>query len=188
MMIKMEKVCKSFGTLQVLKDIDLSVKKGEVVCIIGPSGSGKSTLLRCLNHLERITSGRVYVDGELVDERVDGKDQLKISYKKVSEICTELGMVFQKFNLFPHMTALGNVIEALITVNKMDRAAAMEIGEKQLAKVGLLEKKDVYPSRLSGGQKQRVAIGTCTRLTRFTVLHITTYAIATASMKGIEPS
>jgi polar amino acid transport system ATP-binding protein len=157
-MIKMEKVCKSFGPLQVLKDINLEVARGEVVCIIGPRGSGKSTLLRCLNHLERITSGRVYVNGELMDERVAGRDQLKISHKKVSELCTGLGMVFQRFNLFPHMTVVENVIEAPVTVKKMPRQDAMALGLKLLKKVGLEDKKDEYPSRLSGGQQQRVAI------------------------------
>ena len=157
-MIKMEKVCKSFGSLQVLKNIDLSVSKGEVVCIIGPSGSGKSTLLRCLNHLERITSGRVFVEDELVDERLDGKDQLKISHKKVAEICAVLGMVFQRFNLFPHMTAHGNVIEGPITVKKVPRQEATELAVNLLKKVGLEDNKDEYPSRLSGGQQQRVAI------------------------------
>lgn len=158
MMIKMEKVCKSFGSLQVLNNIDLSVGKGEVVCIIGPSGSGKSTLLRCLNHLERITSGRVYVEGELIDERLEGRDQLKLSAKKVAEICTALGMVFQRFNLFPHMTVLQNVIEAPVTVKRVPFAEAEEIGLELLRKVGLEDKKDEYPSRLSGGQQQRVAI------------------------------
>lgn len=158
MMIKMEKVCKSFGSLDVLKGIDLEVVKGEVVCIIGPSGSGKSTLLRCLNHLERITSGRVYVKDELIDERVDGRDQLKVSHKKVSEICTELGMVFQRFNLFPHMTVLQNVIEAPMTVKGLGKAEAIQFGIELLKKVGLEDKKDEYPSRLSGGQQQRVAI------------------------------
>jgi len=158
MMIKMEKVCKSFGPLQVLNNIDLSVSKGEVICVIGPSGSGKSTMLRCLNHLERITSGRVYIDGELVDERIDGKNQLKISQKKVSEICAELGMVFQRFNLFPHMTALQNVIEAPVTVKKVPKQQAIEFAEELLKKVGLEDKRDEYPSRLSGGQQQRVAI------------------------------
>jgi len=158
MMVKMEKVCKSFGSLQVLKNIDFEVSKGEVVCIIGPSGSGKSTLLRCLNHLERITSGRVYIDGELIDERVAGKDQLKISQKKISEVCAELGMVFQRFNLFPHMTALENVIEAPVTVKKVPRQEATEYAFELLKKVGLEDKKNEYPSRLSGGQQQRVAI------------------------------
>ena len=158
MMVKMEKVCKSFGSLQVLKDIDFEVSKGEVVCIIGPSGSGKSTLLRCLNHLERITSGRVFINGELIDERVAGKDQLKISQKKISEVCAELGMVFQRFNLFPHMTALENVIEAPVTVKKVPRQEAAEYAFELLKKVGLEDKKNEYPSRLSGGQQQRVAI------------------------------
>ena len=158
MMVKMEKVCKSFGSLQVLKDIDFEVSKGEVVCIIGPSGSGKSTLLRCLNHLERITSGRVYIDGEMVDERVAGKDQLKISQKKISEVCAELGMVFQRFNLFPHMTAHENVMEAPITVKKVPKQEAADYAFELLKKVGLEDKKNEYPSRLSGGQQQRVAI------------------------------
>jgi polar amino acid transport system ATP-binding protein len=158
MMVKMEKVCKSFGSLQVLKEIDFEVSKGEVVCIIGPSGSGKSTLLRCLNHLERITSGRVYIDDELVDERVAGKDQLKVSQKKISEVCAELGMVFQRFNLFPHMTAIENIIEAPITVKKVPKQEAITYAEELLQKVGLSDKRDEFPSRLSGGQQQRVAI------------------------------
>lgn len=158
MMVKMEKVAKSFGTLEVLKNINFEVSKGEVVCIIGPSGSGKSTMLRCLNHLERITSGSVYIEGELIDQRVSGKDQLKISHKKVSEICTKLGMVFQRFNLFPHMTVLQNVIEAPITVKKLSLKEATEYGLMLLKKVGLEDKKDEFPSRLSGGQQQRVAI------------------------------
>jgi polar amino acid transport system ATP-binding protein len=157
-MIKMEKVCKSFGALQVLNQIDFSVQKGEVVCIIGPSGSGKSTLLRCLNHLEKITSGRVTIDGEMIDEKVASKDQYKISQKKVAEICAELGMVFQRFNLFPHMTVLENVIEAPVTVKNIPKQEAVAFGMELLKKVGLEDKKDEYPSRLSGGQQQRVAI------------------------------
>ncbi len=157
-MVKVENVYKSFGSLEVLKNINLEVKKGEVVCIIGPSGSGKSTLLRCLNHLERITSGRVYVEGELIDERIDGKNQLKVSQKKVSELCTELGMVFQRFNLFPHMTVIENVMEAPITVRKVPKEEASVDALKLLEKVGLADKRNEYPSRLSGGQQQRVAI------------------------------
>jgi len=157
-MIKMEKVSKSFGSLEVLKGINFEVSKGEVVCIIGPSGSGKSTLLRCLNHLERITSGRIFIEGELIDERIDGKNQLKISQNKVSELCTKLGMVFQRFNLFPHMTVLENIIEAPVTVKKVPKQEAEKIAVQLLKKVGLEEKKDEYPSRLSGGQQQRVAI------------------------------
>ncbi|RCX16285.1 amino acid ABC transporter ATP-binding protein (PAAT family) [Anaerobacterium chartisolvens] len=158
MMVKMENVAKSFGTLEVLKNINFQVTKGEVVCIIGPSGSGKSTILRCLNHLERITAGRVYIEGELVDERVGGRDQLKISHKRVSEICTELGMVFQRFNLFPHMTVLENIIEAPVTVKKLAKEEAVKYALELLKKVGLEDKRDEYPSRLSGGQQQRVAI------------------------------
>ena len=148
MMIKMEKVCKSFGPLKVLNDIDLEVNKGEVVCIIGPSGSGKTTLIRCLNHLERITTGRVYIEDELIDELIHGKNQLKVSQKKVSEICTSLGMVFQRFNLFPHMTVIENIIEAPITVKKVPKEEAIAYAEKLLEKVGLSDKRDEFPSRL----------------------------------------
>ncbi len=157
-MIKLENVYKSFGKLEVLKNINLEVTKGEVVCIIGPSGSGKSTLLRCLNHLERITEGRTIIDGELIDEKVKGKDSLKISPKKVALVCAELGMVFQRFNLFPHLTVLENIIEAPLTVKKIAREIVMEEATLLLKKVGLEDKKDEYPSRLSGGQQQRVAI------------------------------
>lgn len=158
MMVVMENVYKSFGALEVLKNINFSVNKGEVVCLIGPSGSGKSTLLRCLNHLERITGGRVFIEGQMIDEKVHGKEHLKISQKKVSQICTELGMVFQRFNLFPHMTALQNVAEAPITVKKEPARETMDYAYELLKKVGLADKKDEYPSRLSGGQQQRVAI------------------------------
>ena len=157
-MIKLENVYKSFGKLEVLKNINLEVTKGDVVCIIGPSGSGKSTLLRCLNHLERITEGRTIIDGELIDEKVKGKDSLKISPKKVALICAELGMVFQRFNLFPHLTALENIMEAPFTVKKIKKETAIEQGNLLLKKVGLEDKRDEYPSRLSGGQQQRVAI------------------------------
>ena len=158
MMVKMQNVHKSFGNLEVLKNIDFEVNKGEVVCIIGPSGSGKSTLLRCLNHLERITSGSVFIDNELIDECVSGRNQLKVSHKKISRICSELGMVFQRFNLFPHMTVLQNVIEAPVTVKNVPREEAIKTAETLLDKVGLGDKKNEFPSRLSGGQQQRVAI------------------------------
>jgi polar amino acid transport system ATP-binding protein len=157
-MIKLENVYKSFGKLEVLKNINLEVTKGDVVCIIGPSGSGKSTLLRCLNHLERITEGRTIIDGELIDEKIKGKDSLKISSKKVASVCAELGMVFQRFNLFPHLTALENIMEAPFTVKKIAKETAIEQGTLLLKKVGLEDKRDEYPSRLSGGQQQRVAI------------------------------
>lgn len=157
-MVKVKNVHKSFGSLEVLKDINLEVEKGEVVCIIGPSGSGKSTLLRCLNHLERISAGCIYIEDELIDERIDGKNQLKISQRKVSELCTELGMVFQRFNLFPHMTVIENVMEAPMTVRKVPKEEASVEAIKLLEKVGLADKRNEYPSRLSGGQQQRVAI------------------------------
>ena len=158
LMVKAENVCKSFGNLQVLKNINLEVEIGEVVCVIGPSGSGKSTLLRCLNQLERITSGRIYIEDEIVDEREAGKSQLKLSQKKVSELCAELGMVFQRFNLFPHMTVLENIMEAPVTVKKIPKEEAKVDALNLLEKVGLGDKRDEYPSRLSGGQQQRVAI------------------------------
>ena len=157
-MIKFEKVYKSFGKLEVLKNINLEVTKGEVVCVIGPSGSGKSTMLRCLNHLERITEGKTIIDGEIIDEKIKGKDSMKISPKKVASVCAELGMVFQRFNLFPHLTVLENVIQAPITVKKISKEQAIEEGVILLQKVGLEDKRDEYPSRLSGGQQQRVAI------------------------------
>ena len=157
-MIKVENVYKSFGSLEVLKNINLEIDKGEVLCIIGPSGSGKSTLLRCMNHLEVITSGRIMIENELLAEKVDGKDQFKINHKKVSGICTELGMVFQRFNLFPHMTVIQNVIEAPIQVRKISKEEATKYGMELLRMVGLEDKKDEYPVRLSGGQQQRVAI------------------------------
>lgn len=157
-MIKLEHVYKSFGSLEVLKDINLEVKQGEVVCVIGPSGSGKSTMLRCLNHLERITSGKVYIEGEVADERENDKDILKISPEKVQALCTDLGMVFQRFNLFPHLTVLENVTIAPKIVRKQNNKEIKEIALDLLKMVGLEDKKDEYPSRLSGGQQQRVAI------------------------------
>src|SRR5712672_1989888 len=144
------KVNKFFGDKHVLKDVDFEVRKREVVALIGPSGSGKSPLIRCLNGLEKRTSGEIYIHGQRLDPH--------LSIKQLSPIRRELGMVFQNFNLFPHMTGLQNVIEAPLLVRKMPRAQAVVLGEKLLAKVGLAEKRDVYPSRLSGGQKQRVAI------------------------------
>lgn len=157
-MIKIENVHKSFKTLKVLEDINLEIAKGEVVCIVGPSGSGKSTLLRCINRLERVSSGTIYIEGEIIDQKVDGEKDFKFSSKHIAELCSELGMVFQRFNLFPHMTVLENVIECPITVRKTDKQEATEFALELLKKVGLEEKKDEYPSRLSGGQQQRVAI------------------------------
>nr|WP_170142941.1 amino acid ABC transporter ATP-binding protein [Thermosporothrix hazakensis] len=149
-MIQTKKLNKSFGDKQVLKDIDFEVRKGEVVALIGPSGSGKSTLIRCLNALEKADSGDIYIHGQKLNPH--------LSVKQLSPIRRELGMVFQHFNLFPHMTVLQNVIAAPLLVRKMSRDEAIALGESLLAKVGLLDKRDTYPSRLSGGQKQRVAI------------------------------
>lgn len=157
-MIKLCNIHKSFGKLEVLKGIDLDIHKGEVVCIIGPSGSGKSTLLRCLNHLERITTGDIFINEELIDHAEAGKNQLQLSQKKLSEVCAELGMVFQRFNLFPHMTALENIMCGPVNVKKEDKKKAIEYAMELLGLVGLLDKKDEYPARLSGGQQQRVAI------------------------------
>lgn len=157
-MVRLEHVYKQFGSLEVLKDINLTVKQGEVVCIIGPSGSGKSTLLRSLNHLERITHGKIFIDGHLLDERQEGRDILKLSHQRVAEISAETGMVFQRFNLFPHKTALENVMLAPRVVKKAPVEQLRENAMALLRKVGLEEKANVYPAQLSGGQQQRVAI------------------------------
>lgn len=157
-MVKAEQVCKSFGALQVLKGVSLEVGMGEVMCIIGPSGSGKSTFLRCINHLEQITAGRLYVDGELVGYRERGGKLHEMRPREVARQRRQVGMVFQHFNLFPHRTALENVIEAPIHVLKMPRREAIEIAEHFLAKVGIADKRDHYPNHLSGGQQQRAAI------------------------------
>src|SRR6266849_7575809 len=148
--IRAIKINKFFGDKHVLKDIDFEVRKQEVVALIGPSGSGKSTLIRCLNALEKLTSGEIYIHGKKLNPH--------LSVIHLSLIRRELGMVFQNFNLFPHMTVLQNVIEAPLLVRKMPKDQAVALGEKLLAKVGLVEKRDAYPNRLSGGQKQRVAI------------------------------
>jgi polar amino acid transport system ATP-binding protein len=157
-MVKAEAVHKSFGRVEVLRGIDLEVQPKEVMCMIGPSGSGKSTFLRCVNHLEKINAGRLSVDGELVGyKQVDDK----LYELPDAEVCrkrSEIGMVFQHFNLFPHMTALDNVIEAPVRVRKESRAVAVERGRKLLDRVGLGDKVDAYPRQLSGGQQQRVAI------------------------------
>lgn len=148
---------KSFGKLDVLKGINLSVDKGEVVAVIGPSGSGKSTFLRCLNKLETITKGTIIVDGKTFVEVKNDKAQYA-SEEVQKEIVCSMGMVFQQFNLFPHMTVLENLIEGPIHVQKRKRDEVVKEAERLLAKVGLSEKRDEYPSRLSGGQQQRVAI------------------------------
>ncbi|WPB81574.1 amino acid ABC transporter ATP-binding protein [Archangium violaceum] len=146
--IRVEGLRKSFGEREVLRGIDLEVAAGEVVVVIGPSGCGKSTLLRCLNHLETPTRGRIWLRGALLEMREPEVDRQR----------AHIGMVFQRFNLFPHMTALGNVIEAPMRVKGLSRTQAEERGLRLLERVGLLDRKDEYPARLSGGQQQRVAI------------------------------
>jgi polar amino acid transport system ATP-binding protein len=157
-MVKAEGVHKRFARLEVLRGIDLEVQRGQVVVVIGPSGSGKSTFLRCINHLEKINAGRLYVDGDLVGYRQRGDRLLELKEREVARRRAEIGMVFQRFNLFPHMTAIGNVVESPIRVKGVQRAEAMERGRELLAQVGLADKERSYPAQLSGGQQQRVAI------------------------------
>jgi polar amino acid transport system ATP-binding protein len=157
-MVKAEGVSKSFGANEVLKSIDLEVGAGEVLCIIGPSGSGKSTFLRCINHLERVDAGRLSVDGEVVGYRQHGERLYELKPKEAARQRREIGMVFQRFNLFPHMTALENVIEAPVRVKRVPKAQAVARAQELLVRVGLGDKGDSYPSQLSGGQQQRVAI------------------------------
>jgi polar amino acid transport system ATP-binding protein len=158
LMVKAHGVRKHFGPLQVLKGIDLEVAPKEVVCLIGPSGSGKSTFLRCINHLEKIDGGRLSVDGELVGYREQNDKVYSLRENEIASKRSEIGMVFQRFNLFPHMTALGNVVEAPIRVKGVSRKEARKQGRELLDRVGLSDKIDEYPARLSGGQQQRVAI------------------------------
>jgi polar amino acid transport system ATP-binding protein len=156
--VRAERVRKRYGRLEVLKGVSLEVEPGEVVCMIGPSGAGKSTFLRCINHLEKIDAGRLWVDGRLVGYRQAGD---KLYELRDAEIChdrAQIGMVFQSFNLFGHMTALENVVEAPIHVKKVPKEAAVRNGTELLRRVGLAEKLDSYPAQLSGGQQQRVAI------------------------------
>lgn len=157
-MVKVKGIKKSFGKLEVLKGIDFEVKPGEVVCIIGPSGSGKSTMLRCLNRLERITDGEIYIEDELMEYRKNDIDVEKISAEKLKNLCCDLGMVFQNFNLFPHLTVLDNVTIAPLIVRKEKEEVVKKRAVDLLAMVGLADKRDEYPVRLSGGQQQRVAI------------------------------
>jgi polar amino acid transport system ATP-binding protein len=157
-MVRAEGVHKRFGRLEVLRGIDLEVAPREVLCLIGPSGSGKSTFLRCINHLEKIDAGKLYVDGELVGYRQRGDRLFELPDREVCNKRSEIGMVFQRFNLFPHMTVLENVIEAPVRVKGEDRKKAVERARVLLGGVGLAEKVDSYPNQLSGGQQQRVAI------------------------------
>jgi polar amino acid transport system ATP-binding protein len=157
-MIAARKLYKRFGRAEVLKGVSLTIDKGEVIAVIGPSGSGKSTFLRCLNHLEVIDAGEIVIEGDtLVDTDASGCCRYAPE-PELRRICRKMGMVFQQFNLFPHLTVLQNITEAPITVKGLSREAVIPQAEELLRKVGLLEKRDAYPARLSGGQKQRVAI------------------------------
>ncbi|GAA2192495.1 amino acid ABC transporter ATP-binding protein [Micromonospora lupini] len=157
-MVRAEAVTKRYGPIEVLTGIDLVVAPGEVACLLGPSGSGKSTFLRCINHLERIDGGQLWVDGELVGYRRSGDRLHELKAREVARRRRDIGMVFQRFNLFPHLTALGNVIEAPIRVLGIAREAARVEALRLLERVGLAEKANAYPGQLSGGQQQRVAI------------------------------
>lgn len=157
-MVKADQVCKNFGALQVLKGITLEVGRGEVLCMVGPSGSGKSTFLRCINHLEQVNAGRLYVDGELIGYRERGHKLHEMAPRDAAKQRRDIGMVFQHFNLFPHRTALENVIEAPIHVKRVKKTDAIARARDLLDQVGLSAKADAYPAQLSGGQQQRVAI------------------------------
>jgi polar amino acid transport system ATP-binding protein len=157
-MVKAEQVCKSFGALHVLKGITLEVGKGQVLVMIGPSGSGKSTFLRCINHLEQVNAGRLYVDGDLIGYRDRGTKLYEMSPRDAAKQRRDIGMVFQHFNLFPHRTALQNIIEAPLHVKRVKKDDAVARGKDLLDRVGLAEKANAYPAQLSGGQQQRVAI------------------------------
>ena len=156
--VKAEQVNKHFGSLHVLKGIDLEVRKNEVVVIVGPSGSGKSTFLRCINHLEKITSGHIYVNGHMIGYHDRNGHLVEDSEKNIARQRAEIGMVFQRFNLFPHLTAIENIMEAPVRVRKTPTDQARADAERLLARVGLSDKRDQYPNQLSGGQQQRVAI------------------------------
>jgi polar amino acid transport system ATP-binding protein len=157
-MVSAQRVHKSFGRTEVLKGIDITVDRGRVTVLLGPSGSGKSTMLRCINHLDKIDAGRIYVDGELVGYREAGDRIYELKERDVARRRANVGMVFQHFNLFPHMTALSNVMEAPTVVKGMPREQARTAALQQLERVGLADKCDNYPAQLSGGQQQRVAI------------------------------
>jgi polar amino acid transport system ATP-binding protein len=156
--MRAEDVHKRFGRLQVLKGVSLDVQQRETICIIGPSGSGKTTFIRCINHLEKIDAGRITVNGQLIGYRQKGDKLVEDSEKSISRQRTQIGMVFQRFNLFPHKTALENVVEAPVRVLGQDKGKASEEGTRLLTRVGLGDKCDTYPGKLSGGQQQRVAI------------------------------
>lgn len=156
--IKTVDICKTFQTVEAVKNVSVSVDSGEVVAVVGPSGSGKSTFLRCINGLETISDGEIYIDGELIEKRVRGHSQVHMPKDRRAEILLRTGMVFQRFNLFPHKTAKENVMLAPINVKKLSENEASKKAEDLLAKVGLADKFDEFPAKLSGGQQQRVAI------------------------------
>ena len=158
LMVDAQRVCKNFGPLEVLKGITLQVKPGDVMCLVGPSGSGKSTFLRCINHLEQVNAGRLYVDGVLVGYEDRGHELHELRPKQAAAQRRDIGMVFQRFNLFPHMTALENVAEAPIHVKGQKKKAAFARAGDLLEQVGLSDRANTYPAQLSGGQQQRVAI------------------------------
>ncbi|MBQ3854731.1 MAG: amino acid ABC transporter ATP-binding protein [Anaerovibrio sp.] len=157
-MLRLTGIHKKFGSLEVLKGIDLELKKGQVMAIIGPSGSGKSTLLRCVNRLEEIDTGKIEIKNRILAQNNEENVAEYVSEKEAREILSCTGMVFQQFNLFPHMTVLQNLLEAPVLVQKRDKQEVTVEAEALLKKVGLFDKKDCYPARLSGGQQQRVAI------------------------------
>ncbi|MFB7879141.1 amino acid ABC transporter ATP-binding protein [Nocardia sp. NPDC056064] len=157
-MVLADRVCKNFGALKVLRGVSLEVRRGKVLCLVGPSGSGKSTFLRCINHLEQVNAGRLYVDGELVGYREKNGKLYEMHPREAARQRRDIGMVFQHFNLFPHRTALENVIEAPTQVRGIRKAEAVTRAEELLDRVGLAAKRNAYPAQLSGGQQQRVAI------------------------------
>jgi polar amino acid transport system ATP-binding protein len=157
-MVEARQVRKRFGRLEVLKGIDLTVAHGEVLCLIGPSGSGKSTFIRCINHLEKIDGGELSVDGDLVGYRRSGDKLYELGDREICTMRSRIGMVFQRFNLFPHMSALDNVMSGPLWVKRNDRPATAQRAGQLLERVGLGDKVDSYPNQLSGGQQQRVAI------------------------------
>lgn len=157
-LVRAQSVTKSFGTVRVLDNVDVEIARGEVVCLIGPSGSGKSTFLRCINHLETLDGGQLWVDGELVGYRRKGDKLIELSDRQASVRRAEIGMVFQHFNLFPHMTVIQNIVEAPVRTRRATLEEATARGEDLLTRMGLADKRTVYPAELSGGQKQRVAI------------------------------
>lgn len=157
-LVRIEGLYKSFGSLDVLKGIDLNVQQGQKISLIGPSGSGKTTLLRCVNYLEEPTKGDIYIDNELIGQRLAGTRKVPMSDKELARMRAGIGMVFQRFNLFPHLSVLDNIILGPLKVQQRNRAEAVELAEDLLNKVGMFAKRDAFPEQLSGGQQQRIAI------------------------------